>query len=143
MRLTEPEQWMSYRRRHVVASPPAAPARMVTSGRPRVLGAPRQRSSSRAPFGSPGLIPDTRRRMSFHHLRQRKRLPAVVAVTAVFVTVLTGSVLGNPLEQPALLRVAQSVPASARTVARPLVLTLGGPVYCAQARPIAGYLDAT
>lgn len=42
-----------------------------------------------------------------------------------------------------LLRVAARLPADAREAAHPLVLTLGGPVYCGQTASLARYLGAT
>jgi len=44
---------------------------------------------------------------------------------------------------PSLLRVSARVAVEARKAARPLVLTLGGPVYCRQAAPLAQYLHAS
>ena len=54
------------------------------------------------------------------------------------------AILGNALEaSPTLLRTTTWLPPAAHTAARPLVLTLGGPVYCAQATPLARRLGAT
>jgi len=64
---------------------------------------------------------------------------ALLAVGLVFSTVV-----GSAWDAgPPLLRVAARVPAAARTTAHPLVITLGGPVYCAQVAPLARYLSAT
>lgn len=64
---------------------------------------------------------------------------ALLAVGFVF-----SAVVGNAWDAgPPLLRVVARLPAHARTSAHPLVLTLGGPVYCGQAAPLAHYLGAT
>jgi len=54
------------------------------------------------------------------------------------------SLVGNAWDaEPSLLRVSMRLPADARVSAHPLVLTLGGPVYCGQAVPLARYLNAS
>ncbi|HEY8030735.1 MAG TPA: hypothetical protein VIE38_14665 [Gaiellaceae bacterium] len=60
---------------------------------------------------------------------------AGLALSAVAVEALDAS--------PELLRTTTWVAPGARRVARPLVLTLGGPVYCGQAAPLARRLHAT
>jgi pimeloyl-ACP methyl ester carboxylesterase len=76
--------------------------------------------------------------------RERLRLwlvggTAILAVVSVF-----SAVAGNAWDAgPPLLRIATRIPAAARSAAHPLVLTLGGPVYCGQALPLARYLGAT
>ena len=53
------------------------------------------------------------------------------------------SISGASTSDPVLLRITTRVPTGARVVARPLVLTLGGPVYCNQVRSLARRLDAS
>jgi pimeloyl-ACP methyl ester carboxylesterase len=69
-------------------------------------------------------------------------------VTALLVVGAIGlafyAVVGNAWDgEASLLRVSSRLPADARTVARPLVLTLGGPVYCGQTSALAHYLRAS
>jgi len=53
-------------------------------------------------------------------------------------------VVGNAWDsEPSLLRVSSRIPADVRAIGRPLVLTLGGPVYCGQASALAHYLKAS
>lgn len=71
-----------------------------------------------------------------------RRLAGFTALLAVGLA--CSAVVGNALEaSPALLRTTTWFPPGARSAARPLVLTLGGPVYCAQAAPLARRLRAT
>ena len=86
--------------------------------------------------------------MAFHH--RRRTLILVVAsagaVLAVLLAIglgLAATVSGAWIGRPALLRVATRVPANARVAAHPLVLTLGGPVYCAQVLPLARSIGAS
>lgn len=72
----------------------------------------------------------------------QRRLVASTAVLAVGVASL--ALVGSAWDaRPSLLRVGAQVPAAARTSARPLILTLGGPVYCGQVAALARYLDAS
>jgi hypothetical protein len=74
--------------------------------------------------------------------RTHRRLAAWGALLAVGIAFLT--VVGSAWDAgPSLLRVRTQVPAAARKAARPLVLTLVGPVYCGQAAALARYLDAS
>lgn len=74
--------------------------------------------------------------------RTRRRLVACAALVAVGVAALT--VVGSAWDAgPSLLRVGATVPSAARKAARPLVLTLGGPVYCGQTAALARYLHAS
>jgi pimeloyl-ACP methyl ester carboxylesterase len=72
------------------------------------------------------------------------RLWLATGAVLLAVGVVFSTVVGSAWDAgPPLLRVAARIPADARTAARPLVLTLGGPVYCAQVEPLARYLSAT
>jgi pimeloyl-ACP methyl ester carboxylesterase len=80
--------------------------------------------------------------------RRPQRGWSLAAVTALLVVGAIGlgfsAVVGNAWDSaPSLLRVSSRLSADARTVARPLVLTLGGPVYCGQASALAHYLRAS
>ena len=73
-------------------------------------------------------------------------LVVAVAATAALFAVglrLTPSVSGAWIDGPVLLRVATRLPANARVEPHPLVLTLGGPVYCGQVRALARHLGAS
>jgi pimeloyl-ACP methyl ester carboxylesterase len=74
--------------------------------------------------------------------RIKRRLGVGAALLAVVVVSL--AVVGSAWDaEPSLLRVGAQVPAAARKAARPLVITLGGPVYCGQTAALARYLDAS
>ncbi len=74
--------------------------------------------------------------------RTHRRLVACTAVLAVGVASL--ALVGSAWDAgPSLLRVGAQVPAAARKSARPLILTLGGPVYCGQVAALARYLHAS
>lgn len=74
----------------------------------------------------------------------KRRLRWLIAVVVLLAAGFGfAAVVGSAVDaRPALLRVAERLPQNARTVAHPLVLTLGGPVYCGQAAPLARYLGA-
>jgi pimeloyl-ACP methyl ester carboxylesterase len=60
------------------------------------------------------------------------------------VVIVSLAVVGSAWDAgPSLLRVGEQVPAAARKTARPLVITLGGPVYCGQTAALARYLKAS
>ena len=81
------------------------------------------------------------RRPAFE-VRVLRRIAGFIALLALGLA--CSAVVGNALEaSPALLRTTTWFPAGSRSAARPLVLTLGGPVYCAQAAPLARRLRAT
>lgn len=66
------------------------------------------------------------------------------ATALVAIAVMSAVLVGTGWEaDPPLLRVTERIPQSADSTARPLVLTLGGPVYCAQSLPLANRLHAT
>ena len=74
--------------------------------------------------------------------RTQHRLVASATLLAVGVASL--ALVGSTWEAaPSLLRVQAQIPSGARAVARPLVLTLGGPVYCGQTAALARYLHAS
>lgn len=75
-----------------------------------------------------------------------RRLPLSLAIcVALVLAVLAFSVVvANAWDDTAaLMRVETVVPAGAQRSARPLVLTLGGPVYCGQSAALARYLGAS
>ena len=74
--------------------------------------------------------------------RTHHRLAACAALLAVGTASL--ALVGSAWDaRSSLLRVGVQVPPAARTTARPLVLTLGGPVYCGQTAALARYLEAS
>src|SRR5437588_3407173 len=80
--------------------------------------------------------------------RRPPRGRLVAAMTALLVVGAIGlafsPVVGNAWDsEPSLLRVSSRIPADVRAIGRPLVLTLGGPVYCGQASALAHYLKAS
>lgn len=77
--------------------------------------------------------------------RRSKLLVVGVAAVTLFVVGLrlTPAVSGAWIDGPVLLRVATHVPAMAHVAPHPLVLTLGGPVYCGQVRGLARRLGAS
>ena len=82
---------------------------------------------------------DRRIRTTGRRLRWFAAFTVLLAVGLAF-----SAILGDALEaSPTLLRTTTWFPPAAHRVARPLVLTLGGPVYCAQTSAIARRLGAT
>lgn len=81
----------------------------------------------------------------------RARVPALriplslaICVALVLAALACSVVVANALDDPVVpMRVQTMVPAEARRSARPLVLTLGGPVYCGQSAALARYLGAS
>lgn len=66
------------------------------------------------------------------------------ATALVAIAVMSAVLAGTGWEAgPPLLRVTERIAQSADSTAHPLVLTLGGPVYCVQSLPLANRLHAT
>jgi len=73
----------------------------------------------------------------------REAVAAGAGASALLALVLGLTSISGASSAPALLRITTRVPAGAHIVARPLVLTLGGPVYCNQVRSLARRLGAS
>ena len=83
--------------------------------------------------------------MSDPRLRRGRTLHRLAACAAVVSVIgVSLALVGSAWDAgSSLMRVRVQVPAAARKTARPLVLTLGGPVYCGQTKALARFLHAS
>ncbi len=84
--------------------------------------------------------------MADRRIREKRRMLRWCAAFTGLLTIglACSAIVGSALEaSPTLLRTTMFFAPAAHTVAGPLVLTLGGPVYCAQTAPLARRLGAT